>query len=236
MNPISQFEEKISSFYSQFLLNAGYFAAGEAQLRSFPPNYSVQVTFNPNEASGKIPMAELRSHSDAVQLSISELFQIKAIAAWNDLLTELFSHYVSLHFDGTPVPLLGAQTAKINFSASDDVSIQVKDSIIDNFSFQTYAIRISTIRKIIDSVDATKEHLAIVRKHVSIRNATQHHDGRVYEKMCSELGIAALSVLNSDGMEVKIALGEKIPIASSEINVLKSTLLKIAATWKLQLS
>jgi hypothetical protein len=229
---IENFEAKIESLYFKLLLNAGYFAAGESQIRGLPDNYVAQVIFNENEVSEKVTLAELRKHSEAVESSIAELFQIKSIAAFGDLLTEIFTFYVARHLSGTPVPLLANHTAKINFALSDSIPDQIKRSIIENFAFQPYAERISIVRKLLDPGSELKDELVFIKKHVLIRNSTQHHDGKFYAKMSTDLGASVLMVLNSSGKEAAVAVGEHIVISGSEVLLLKKYLLKVTSAWK----
>src|SRR5262245_28303863 len=118
---ILEFQTHIFTYFRQLRLAAAYLEGGRRYLQEAPPEATVELNVAHDVTTEPMRLSELLPHSHAVGAGVSELFQMKAIAAWSDLLSHLFDRFISAHLDGTQsFPELKRMTTYIDFSQSSD--------------------------------------------------------------------------------------------------------------------
>lgn len=200
-------------------------------------NASVTLTLAPDVTTEPMYLRELLPHSSSVAQGISELFQTKTIAAWSDLLNDLFAHFVTDHLEGRKrLPELKRRTTRIDFSSETDVTSQVREGLISDFAFEKYAERIKIINRMLNPESKCQDELSIIRRHVMIRNSIQHHAGNVYDDMLRELGSQKIEVLDNDGNPTTLRAGESIRLFIPELDHLKGALFRLTNSWRAHLA
>jgi len=237
MEKVDEFQQQLTSYFRELILATAYLQIGEQSIYRLPADASVSLVLAEGVTTEPMYLRELQPHSASVSLGIAELFQTKVIAAWADLLGSLFEYFVQMHLEGRrPFPALSKRTTKVGFSDSVDLVEQVRQGLIADFAFGRYAERIKTIAGTLTPSANTSRALLVVRKHVAIRNSTQHHGGRVYDDMLRELSTRTLDVLDHFGRPLSLQVGEPIHLYIPELDGLKSALFIITNEWREQLA
>lgn len=237
MEKVDEFQQLLTNHFRELILATAYLRIGEQSILRLPREASVSLTLADSVSTEPMSLHELLPHSTSVSLGIAELFQTKVIAAWADLLVELFEYFLQMHLDGKKVfPALKKRTTKVGFTDSMDLMEQVRVGLVADFAFGKYAERIKAIVDVLTASTRGVQALSVVRKHVLIRNATQHHGGKVYADMLRELSVKSLNVLNEDGRNVSLMEGQPINLYVPELDELKSALFIITNEWREQLA
>lgn len=230
---INNFQGQIATYYRELTLATAYLELGSQQLAKAPPHASVALKLAPDVTTEPMQLVELLPHRGAVALGVAELFQTKAIAAWSDLLNQLFGHIVTLHLDGTKsFPELKRKRTLIDFSISSDIKSQVQQGLIDDFSFEKYADRVRVINRVFNSSGLHQDALSTIKKHVLIRNSIQHHGSTVYPDMLTEIGSKHVVLLDHESKQKSLAVGDAIRLFVPELDQLKSALFRVTNTWR----
>lgn len=234
---IDEFQNTLTACFRELVLATAYLQIGQQAIGQSPPTASVALTLAEGLTTEPMFLRELQPHSGAVILGVAELFQTKVVAAWADLLNGLFERFVIQHFDGQRnFPEFKKRTTKLDFSSTEDVVAQVRVGLVADFAFSKYSERIQTIVRTFTPNEALTQHLQLIRKHVLIRNATQHHAGRVYDEMLRELGARTIQVLNLQGRTKTLNSGELIELHVPELDQLKSSFFIVTNEWRSQLA
>lgn len=231
--PIIDFQHLLTGYFRDLVLATAYLEIGSRTIAGTSENASVQLTIASDVVTEPMYLRELLPHSARVGLGIAELFQSKAMAAWADLLNALFENFVALHMEGKrQFPKFKRRTTKLDFSSPKNFKDQVREGLVTDFAFKNYRDRIQTITDVLSSDD---RQLAVIRKHVAIRNATQHHGGQVYEEMLKELGIETVELLNHASNPMALSLGQRIALYVPELDRLKKAFFLVTNQWREQL-
>lgn len=230
---ILEFQARLSSYFRELILAHAYLQIGNGEIAKAPPNASVSVLLGEDITTEPFILRELVQHSAAVNYGILELFQTKVIAAWSDLLTALFADFVAQHLaQEKTYPQFKKLTARLDFSAATSLNDQLHDGLISDFAFKPYRDRIAPISAILDPAGLMEAERNLIKKHVSIRNAIQHHDSTVYEDMLRELSATELEVLDQNGSPSSIGLGQRIPLSIPELDGLKGAFFRLTNKWR----
>lgn len=236
-SPIESFQRLLTGYFRELILATAYLGIGQQAIKQSPPSASIALTLGNGVTTEPMFLHELQAHSPSVAFGIAELFQTKAIAAWADLLNDLFELFVELHISGgRQFPVFKTKTTRFDFSSNEDVATQVRLGLVADFAFAKYADRVKTIGRVLTPNAMILRELLVVRKHVSIRNSTQHHSGKVYAEMLRELGSDSLELLNQGGDTVSLTQGQSIELYVTELDHLKSSLFMITNEWRSQLA
>jgi hypothetical protein len=228
---LNTFQRDISLYFNEMKLGVAFSAVG--QYIDKPEEIFVAQRLGPGLIEEPVPLSGLILHSHGVASGVTELFVIRAIAAWNDLLSSLFSDFVEAHLNGVKLfPKFNIKKCTFDFSSSVPIQQQVRYSIAKDFSFSPYKVRIKIIKSSIESIVSNDDSLAVVRKFVEIRNSFQHHNGLVTADLLNELGIAKLELIDSDCNPVLLVEHEKIILTATECDNLKSALFRITNAWR----
>lgn len=196
-------------------------------------NPSVQFALAKDRNTEEIQLKELLPLSGSVRDGVFELFQNKMTALWSDLLGKLFALLVDSHFNGTrPFVELRKRRIQLDFKSQARLQDQVVARLLADFSFEKYQDRIRIIDSILNPEEKHRHELAQIRKHVSIRNAIQHHGSRVYPDMLRELGSTTLHVLDQNADERELGIGEHLALFLPELDALKGALYIVVNEWR----
>jgi hypothetical protein len=235
--PIHDFQAQIATHFRQLTLATAYLEIGSQYLVKAPPTASVALKLAHDVTTEPMRLSELLPHSSAVVEGVSELFQMKAVAAWSDLLNHLFAQFISAHLDGTKsFPELKKRTTRIDFSVNSDIGSQVREGLLADFAFEKYADRFRVVNRILNPKSLREDELSTIKKHVLIRNALQHHGSCVYAEMLKELGSSHIEVLDRDGKNTTLAVSDPIRLFVPELDQLKGALFRVTNTWSTHLA
>jgi hypothetical protein len=171
-NPIHEFQGKIATYFRQLTLATAYVSIGSQYLEKAPSAASVSLKLSADVSTEPMHVGDLLPHKSAVAAGVSELFQMKGVAAWSDLLNDLFGQFVAAHLDGTKsFPELKRRTTRIDFSVVSDINSQLKEGLLADFAFEKYADRVRIINRILNPSSLCDAELSTIKKHVFIRNA-----------------------------------------------------------------
>ncbi len=233
---IDQFQTTLTSCFRELVLATAYLQIGQQALFRSPQDASVSLVLAEGLETEPMFLRELQPHSAAVAFGVAELFQTKVVAAWADLLNGLYEQFVNQHISGhRHFPAFKKRTTKLDFGSSEDVLTQVRAGLVADFAFSKYSERIQTVDRAFAPDEVRARHLQLIRKHVFIRNATQHHGGRIYEDMLRDLGAGSVQVLDANGRAKSLNLGESIELHVPELDHLKSSFFIVTNDWRRQL-
>jgi hypothetical protein len=230
---IDNFQLKMNQNFAEFTLATSCAKAGLDLISKSNKEATVSLNLGDDLYSEPVTFGELlTSSSDFLSNSIA-LYQNIMIASWSDLLDDIFSYYVCKHFKGEfEFTSLKKQTIKLDFSSSIPIEKQVSNALINEFSFKNYADRFKIINTILNLNKDSVFEEKIIKKHVLIRNAIQHHNGIAYSDMFKLLGVSSFSVLDSGGEDENVKSGEKVYISVPEFDLLKRSLHLLTQNWR----
>lgn len=230
---IEQFQGQIAANFRELILAMAYLNIGGQMLTRANPEASVELFLDEDIRTEPLHVRELLPHSGAVGSGVLELYQNKMIAGWSDLLGILFDHFVRLHIDGIrQYSELKKRAARIDFADATDLEVQLRNSLTAEFLFESYADRVRTINSVLNPESKHAEELAVIKKHVLIRNAIQHHGSQVYSQMLRELGTANVMLLDPNARPRAHSVNERIGLSIPELDLLKRALFRLSNEWR----
>jgi hypothetical protein len=178
-----------------------------------------------------------------IRTRLMELSQGLMVAALHDFINDCSLNLIMeatgpnpayVHFSGLSVRIsLGLNwkdsggDSPIDAGGSSWLSKQaLLASIWNSFCMLPYDQRLEMVNKSVDfKMDAcVKEDL---KKHVEIRNAFQHHEGRMTPSGLKKLGGASVRV---NGIDTKLELKTVIPLSIEELTILKAAIKQYASS------
>ncbi len=206
---------------------------GASATRASRTDPSVELSLGKDIKTEPFYLSELLIHSGMVREGIHELYQNKMIAAWSDLLGDLFLCFVEMHFSGRrEFHELKKRTARLDFSVKTDLTAQIKAGLISDYAFQRYNDRVKIINDILNPDCKHERELLVIKKHVLIRNSIQHHASKVYREMLSDLGCSRLEVLDKNDDVRYLDLNERIILSIPELDLIKRVLFQVSNEWR----
>src|SRR5437016_2552940 len=97
---IDDFQEVLANYFRQQVMGVSYLAIGAQVVAQTSPAASIELLLDTDLKTEPLFLRELLPHRESVRQGIFELFQNKMIAAWSDLLGDLFAKHVEAHFKG----------------------------------------------------------------------------------------------------------------------------------------
>ena len=230
---IDRFQGAVSGHFRQLILAVAYLNIGATVINRSPADASVELSLGKDIKTEPFYLRELLLHSRSVEEGILELHQNKMIAAWSDLLNDLFSSLVNLHFDGVrKFDELKKRTVRLDFASGTEMHEQIRATLIADFAFQRYSDRVKITDDILNPNSRHSTELSTIKKHVFIRNAIQHHASRVYRDMLKELGCSRLAVLDGNADERGLDVNEQIILTVPELDAIKRALFLVSNEWR----
>jgi hypothetical protein len=230
---IDIFQNAISDSFRQLILAVAYLNIGAGVINTSPANASVELSLDKDIKTEPFYLKDLLIHGGTVEEGVFELYQNKMIAAWSDLLGDLFSNFVDMHFSGArKFYELKKRTVRLDFSLETNLNDQIGAGLTADFGFQRYAERIKIIDGLLNPDGKHPPELATIKKHVFIRNAVQHHASRVYKDMLKELGCSKLSVLDRSADQRELDVDGLILLSVPELDTLKRGLYLVSNEWR----
>ena len=230
---IDKFQGAVSDNFRQLILAVAYLNIGTRVINTSPTDASVELSLDKDIKTERFYLRELLIHSSTVEEGVLELYQNKMIAAWSDLLGDLFSCFVDMHFSGIrKLHELKKRTVRLDFSLETDLNEQIRTALIADFAFQRYADRLKIVDEFLNPGGKHSAELSTIKKHVFVRNAVQHHASRVYRDMLKELGCSKLAVLNGDGDQRELDVDDLILLSVPELDALKRAVYLISNEWR----
>jgi hypothetical protein len=223
----------VQSTFHAFLLAQATLQLGRSALASIQGNTVIQATLGVAVEIEPIPIGELRQYQNAFPTFLLEVFHGKIIQYWQDCLTRIFSHYLSLHFDGIRQFVeLKTQDIRIDFASEADITDQLRFAMLRNFEFREYSDRVRLIDRIRNQGGRFADDLRNVHKHVQIRNAVQHRHGVLDDFSLRKLGTTQIKLMDDTGTEQEIGEGGKIVLAIPELDALRRSILLVGQAWR----
>jgi hypothetical protein len=182
-----------------------------------------------------IPMTEIKSFKNNYPHFLSEAFHGKLVHLWNSCLNDIFSLFVDLHLLGVrKLEELKKQDVKLDFSSSNDLSLQIKERIIAGFRFWEYSERQKLINKILNPTNKKKKELANIYKNILVRNVIQHRNCIVDPYILNKLGIDKIDIIDIDGKPMVYRENDKILLSIPEVHLFKQSMLTICQIWRMK--
>ncbi|EGR2734309.1 hypothetical protein HYO53_22030 [Vibrio parahaemolyticus] len=230
---IDTFQKKINDNFSEFTLATSCAEAGLNLISQSSSDSTVSLYLGDDLYTEPVQFVELLDiSSDFISNTVS-LYQNMMVAAWSDLLDDLFNYYLDLHFSGKfSFSSLKKQNIKIDFVSGIHFESQIKDSLKRDFAFKNYNDKIKLIVETLGQNSTNTAELNVIRKHVLIRNAVQHHNGVAYSDMFKLLGSTSMEVMDRYGKPQIVSSGEKILISVPEFDLLKRSLQLVTQIWR----
>ncbi len=228
--------QKLNKNFHSFLLAKTILQFGEINLQDINDNAVVQIPLSSEDAIEPIPIGELRQYSDFFPTFLVEVFHGKAVSFWQDFLTEIFSLYVELHFEGIRRFVeLGTAQIRFDFRCEGDVTSHVTERVVQEFTFRAYIERQKTIAKICAPVDPTEAYsnaLYEIHKNVIIRNCLHHSDGILHTNSVGLLGRQTFEVIDDGGNISTLDVGSRITVSLQEFYRFHRSLVFVGQMWR----
>ncbi|WP_261893570.1 hypothetical protein [Vibrio cyclitrophicus] len=230
---IDTFQNKINNNFSEFTLATSCAEAGLNLISQSRSDSTVSLYLGDDLHTEPVQFTELLDISTDFISNTVSLYQNMMVAAWSDLLDDLFNYYLELYFSGNfSFSALKKQNVKIDFASEVSLDSQIKDALKRDFAFKNYNEKIKLIVEILGKKSSNTGELNIIRKHVLIRNAVQHHSGVAYSDMFKLLGSSSMEIMDRHGKAQTVSSGEKILISVPEFDLLKRSLQLVTQTWR----
>lgn len=234
VNTIHDFQGRLSDYSRQLTLGIAYLKIGSIVVTNSSPDASVQLLLDKDIRTESMYLRDLLVNSPSVEQGILELYQNKFVAAWSDLLNDLYAHSIRMHFEGVrQFTELKKRAPKIDFSSSSQLQDQIRMSLIADFGFDKYIERVKLLNTILNPKNRCTDELTVIKKHVFIRNAVQHHTSLIYNDMLRELGISSLQVMDVNADQITLMSGDLIRMAIPELDLLKRALFLVSNEWRI---
>ncbi|OAS04608.1 hypothetical protein AYO08_14725 [Pseudomonas putida] len=231
---ISDFQDGLGRIFRDLMLGV---AASEAGMSFIKNNQQGFVSLNlaGGSQSEPIQLAELAQNELSVKEGVAELFQSKAVALWGDLLNEIFNFALNQHLSGEKSwRVFKSFEARFDFESDISPVDQIRDSVKKRFAFYSHKDKIAAISKIFP-LEELADKISIIKKHVEIRNAFQHHNGRMHDSGLRILGLQSFSVKGHGGDDYRVGAGDKISLSIIEMDVLRSVLFEVSSSMEAHL-
>ncbi|MDQ3712453.1 MAG: hypothetical protein M3388_09570 [Acidobacteriota bacterium] len=222
--------------FHSFLLAKTLLQFGETNFQYINENAVIQVVLSKDDSIEPIPIYELVEYKDFFPTFLVEVFHDKAVILWQEFLTNIFSLYVDLHFDGKrKFEELKTRQIHFDFKCEDDVICHIKERLINGFAFENYKDRIRIISKICEPQESSancETTLYEIYKNVIIRNSLQHKDGILTKDSVNLLGRETIEVLDAEGNNLLLNVGDKINLSLQEFYRFNQSLIFIGQLWR----
>lgn len=230
---IDKFQATIANHFRQLTLSVAYLSIGVGVINASPDNASIELSLDKDIKTERYFLRELILHNRPVEEGILELYQNKMTTAWSDLLNDLFSSLMNLHFNGVRnFSELKKRNVRLDFSSITTFHEQIEAALIADFAFQRYNDRVKIIDDILNPDSKHKTELANIKKHIFIRNAVQHHASKVYHDMLKELGCGGLALLDKNADAKDLGVDEQIVLSVPELDAIKRSLFLVSNEWR----
>lgn len=148
---IDKFQGAVSDNFRQLILAVAYLNIGSRVINTSPTDASVELSLGKDIKTEPFYLRELLIHSSTVEEGVLELYQNKMIAAWSDLLGDLFSFFVDMHFSGIrKFHELKKRTARLDFSLETDLNEQISSALTADFAFLRYSDRLKIVDELLN--------------------------------------------------------------------------------------
>lgn len=225
----------VNSTFMKLLAASTMYELGRETLRQFNNQVSISPKVGTNLHIEPIPIGDIKKFRADYPYFISEVFHGKLVHLWNNCLNDIFSLFIGLHFIGKrKFEELKKQDIKLDFCSNEGFYDQIKDRIIDGFSFKEYSERQKLINKILNPNDKGKEELANIYKSVLIRNIIQHRNNIVDSYILKRLGSSQIKILGMDGNLKIYKENDKILLSIPEIHSFESSMFIIGQIWRVK--
>lgn len=235
-NLIDKLQGELNENFHSFLLAKTISQFGEINFENINENVVIQFSLSSTESIEPIPIGELRQYSGSFPTFLVEIFHGKAVSIWQEFLTNIFSLYLDLHFQGgRKFEELKTRQIHFDFRCEDDVTHQLKESLTNGFAFEKYKDRIRIISKICEPQNSPEicfNPLSEIYKNVIIRNSLQHKDGVLTQDSINLLGSNSIEILDNNGAKVVVKTGDKINLSLQEFYRFNQSLLFIGQLWR----
>jgi hypothetical protein len=230
---IDNFQRSLNTMFAEFTLATSCAEVGFQLISKSGSEKTVSLKLGEELFTEPVSFSELLSNSQDVKSKGNSFYQNMMIAAWSDLIDEIFEYFLAQHFDGhRDFVELKRQNIKIDFASSISIEVQAKDALSKDFSFRSYPDRFKLINGILNPGNELDAEIKIIRKHVLIRNSIQHHNSIAYEDLFSQLGAANIELLDPNGAPLSVTQGNKIYISVPELDYLKRAQHLVSQKWR----
>lgn len=225
--------DRIETLFQQLVLGVAYIDLGGQSLKMQPQESSVEVLVGPNIRTEPYFVSHLLPFEADVMQGLLELCQTKLIALWSDVLQGLFSEIVKAHFSGEKASTEIAKVkTTVDLSDMDQLKQNMCSQICMDFSFRPYNERITELQKLQQSRQIAQRELEIIKIHVEIRNAIQHHQSVVPIGLMQKLGRKKITLQNAQSKAMEISDGDAIPLSVPEVDGLKRAQIVTLNAWR----
>lgn len=201
------------------------------------------VAVSPPVAGGlhlePLPIALVKQFKDQYPNFLIEVFHARFVQLWNHCLDDIFSLFLSLHFDNKrrfeELKASSLTSVRLDFSSETSVQDQAKKEVGKNFDFLEFSEKQKLINKLLNRGANCDSALRNVKKNVLIRNAIQHHRKRAIDAfLLKKLGASQVSIKDSHGRVRHYKEGDEIVLSIPEIYSFMSSMLFIGQQWRTQ--
>lgn len=232
-NIIDKLITESSHLFKQYILTHTSFKMGQDSLAEFDNSVCIEATVGLNIHIEPIPMGELKHYKARLPNFLLEIFHGKLVQIWNECLSELFQMLVGLHFSGKrPFSELKKRSVTLNFIESIGIEEQIRERLCKDFEFEKYKDKVKLLNSVFHQDGDVSDHLFNILKNVHIRNAFQHHGGKVDEFLLNELGVSEIIILDKNGKPQKFKQNDDIELSVSELNVFRQSLNIVGQDWR----
>lgn len=187
-----------------------------------------------------IPMSDIKKFKRNYPDFLMEIFHGKLIQLWNNCIVDIFTFLVYSYFsDKRMFTQLGTKyQVKLDFTLKkEDLISQIPQIVISEFKSKNGAMdKTNIIKNTLNSNNIDKKHFKEIHKNILIRNAIQHNNSIISEKLPKTLEndqkAELIYMCDSNGKSVCCRCNEKIMLSFFEIEAFISAMQAVINGWR----
>ncbi len=232
---IDRFIDNVNVLFEEFLAAKTMYDIGRDTLDSISDNAAISPLVGFDLHLEPIPIVFIKRYKNKYPHFILEVYHGKLVQLWNNLLDDIFCILIEEHMIGARrFSELKRKEVRVDFDSSEDLLTQLKEKLIEDFSFVEYPERQRIINKALNPNNEGQTELDIVKRNILIRNSIQHRDSIVDDYILGKLGCNEIQLYDDDGNLRPYKSGDKILLSIPEIHNFIRLLLYVVQKWRVK--
>lgn len=233
---LNQFTEDINLLFNEFLAAKTMYDIGRSSIDDISDDVCISAIVGSDLHLEPIPMTYIKKYKNNYPFVILDVYHGKLVQLWNNLLEDIFCILIDQHMIGArKFTELKKQEVKIDFDSTVDLLQQLKDNLIDDFSFKEFSERQKIINKALNITNDGQDKLDNIRKNILLRNLIQHKEYEIDDYILKEIGCKTIRLYDDEGKIRDHKKGDKFTLSIPEIHNFKSSLLYVVQCWRAKL-
>jgi hypothetical protein len=232
---IDKFIDDTNALFVEFLAAKTMYDIGRGNVDSIADNVAISPLVGVDLRLEPIPISFIKQYKNNYPHFILEVYHVRLVQLWNNLLDDIFCILIEEHINGgRRFSELKKQQVKVDFDSTEDLLVQLKEKLIEDFAFVDYPERQRIINKALNPNDKGQNELDNLKKNILIRNLIQHRGSIVDDYILGKLGSSQVQLYDDDGDLKTYRPGDKILLSIPEIHNFIRSLLLVVQKWRIE--